>query len=86
MGYMQHAPSLYFRSHSPIQRFSGFGRPCGLSVQLASSISILRIMRDGAWAWAVLLGVVVVKDGRGIGVGVGMEAWYDRGMSFGWGF
>ena len=41
-------------------------RPCGLSVQLAPSISILRIMRDGAWAWAVLLGVGVVEGGWGV--------------------
>jgi len=41
-----------------------------LSFQLAPSISVLRIMRDGAWAWAVLLGVGVV-DGDGDGRMVG---------------
>jgi len=37
-----------------------------LSFQLAPSISVLRIMRDGAWAWAVLLGVGVVEGGWGV--------------------
>lgn len=35
-----------------------------MSVQLAPSISVLRIMRDGAWA--VLLGVGVVEGGWGV--------------------
>ena len=37
-----------------------------MSFQLAPSISVLRIMRDGAWAWAVLLGVGVVEGGWGV--------------------